>query len=210
MDKLNRPTSIKLMYWITNIVFWLYIITTIAASILTIAIFFGMMNNLQLHVGIPILAELKETGILDTNLAPVLVDVELTKLVGTVHLIDTPVELARIYSGFMMTILFVFLYIMLTFKRFITNVYNGLYFDPRNINQLKRISYTLVIVWILTVFYGYFQYFFIVRNLQFTDIEFTANVETYPITLLIALVIWVLSHIFQKGSQLQEEQKLTV
>lgn len=71
-------------------------------------------------------------------------------------------------------------------------------------------SYALVMIWIFTVIYGYFQYFFLVINMNFDTVEFTSDVQTYPIILLVALFIWVLSHIFMKGCELQDEHELTV
>lgn len=210
MEINKRPASIKLMYWITIIGYWLFIVATLLATVLSALMFLGVMENLQLQVGIPVIAELKEVGTLDSEFVPNLVNVELNDITGRIQFLNTPVELARIYSVFMMTIMVLALYILVTFKRFITNVYNGVYFSPKNISQLKHISYTVVLIWIFVVFYGYFQYFFIANNLVFDNIEFTSNVEVYPGILIFALVIWVLSHIFQKGSELQEEQNLTV
>jgi len=45
------------------------------------------------------------------------------------------------------------------------NVYEGKYFELKNISLLKRIAYALVGVWVFTAFYAYFQYFFLVNNL---------------------------------------------
>lgn len=136
--------------------------------------------------------------------------VEMIEMYGSVHFIDTDAIIGRVYGGFMFFILLISFYIFYTFRSFIGNVYRGEYFDFDNIALLKRISYALVVAWIFTVFYSYFQYFFLVLNMQFETIESTFNVQTYPVLLLFALLIWVLSHIFMKGCKLQDETNYTI
>ncbi len=210
METLKKPLSIKIIYWITNITFWIYVAITVLALFLVGALMLFELEDLQLHVGMPVYVNIIETGTLDLHILSSLASVQLVEMTGKVHFINTPPEVGRIYALFIFSIILLFLYIFLTFKRFIGNVYNGIYFDLKNISLLKRISYTLVFVWIFTVFYGYFQYFFLVINMQFDTIEFSSDVQTYPIVLLIALFIWVLSHIFMKGCELQDEHELTV
>ncbi len=210
MEYIVRPLSIKVIYWLTNITFWIYIVMTIIAIGLVGVLLLFDINNLELQVGIPVKALVKEVGTLDVNIASKLINVEMAEMSGKAHFKDTPAIISKVYALFIFGIVLLFLYIFLIFKRFISNVYDGVYFDYNNISLLKRISYTLVIIWLFTIFYAYFQYFFIVINLNFDTIEFTSNVETYPEILLIALFIWVLSHIFSKGCELQDENKLTV
>jgi len=210
METIKKPLSIKVIYWITNITFWIYVAVTVLALFLVGALLIFELDELQLHVGLPVMVNVIEKGTLDLNMMSSLVNVELVEMTGKVHFINTPPEVGRIYALFIFSIVILFLYIFLTFKRFISNVYNGIYFDMKNISLLKRISYALVIIWIFTAFYAYFQYFFLVINMNFDTVEFTGDVQTYPIILLVALFIWVLSHIFMKGCELQDENKLTV
>ena len=210
METLKKPLSIKVIYWMTNITFWIYVAITILALFFVATLLLFELENLQLHVSIPAHVNIVEKGTLDLDIVGSLIDVELVEMTGKVHFINTPPEVGQVYSLFVFTIVLLFLFIFLTFKRFIGNVYNGVYFDMKNISLLKRISYTLVIIWIFTVFYGYFQYFFLVINMNFDTIEFTSDVQTYPSILLVALLIWVLSHIFVKGCELKDENELTV
>ncbi|NQU32335.1 MAG: DUF2975 domain-containing protein [Bacteroidetes bacterium] len=210
MEKLKKPLSIKVIYWITVVTFWIYVAGTIFVLFVVGALLFFDLNDLQLHVGIPVSINVIEKGTLDLNILSNITSVELTGMTGKVHFIDTPPEVGRVYALFIFSIMLLFLYIFLTFKRFITNVYNGMHFDMKNISLLKRISYTLVVIWVFSVFYAYFQYYFLVINMNFNTVEFTSDVQTSPENLLVALFIWVLSHIFMKGCELQEENQLTV
>ncbi len=210
METLKKPLSIKVIYWITNITFWIYVAVTLLAFILVAVLLFSELEFLQLHVGIPVEVNVIEKGTLDLNMLSSLANVKLVEMTGNVHFIDTPPEVGRVYGVIIFSIVILFLYIFLIFKRFIGNVYDGLYFDLRNISLLKRISYALVIIWIYLVFYAYFQYYFLVINMNFDTVEFTSDVNTYPVILVVALIIWVLSHVFMKGCELQEEHNSTI
>ncbi len=210
METSKKPLSIKVIYWITNITFWIYVAVTLLALVLVAVLMFSELELLQLHVGIPVEVNVIEKGTLDLNMLSSLANVKLVEMTGNVHFIDTPPEVGRVYAVIIFSIVILFLYIFLIFKRFIGNVYDGLYFDLKNISLLKRISYALVIIWIYLVFYAYFQYYFLVINMNFDTIEFTSDVQTYPVILIVALFIWVLSHIFMKGCELQEEHNSTI
>lgn len=210
MQTIKRPLSIKVIYWITNISFWIYTAISVFALVLVVVLLLGILDEFQLHVGIPVAFNVVEQGTLDLNLSSTFINVEMVEMYGKLHFIDTPASVGRIYSMFILLIITIFFYIFYTFRRFINNVYNGKYFDFDNIALLKRISYALVVTWVFTAIYAYFQYFFIVINLEFSSLESTGNVQTYPVILLVALFIWVLSHIFMKGCELQDENKLTV
>ena len=210
MDNLKKPLSIKIIYWFTNITFWIYISVSVVTFAFVAALFIFNTETLELHVGVPVVVNILETGTLDLNIVSNYVDVEFVEMTGKVHFHKTPPEVAKVYALFIFIIFILSIYIFVIFRRFINNVYSGNYFDYKNISLLKRISYTLVIIWLFTVFYGYFQYFFLVINMKFNTIELTSDVKTYPIILLVALIIWVLSHIFAVGSKLEEENKLIV
>lgn len=210
MQTVKKPLSINIIYWITNILFWIFSAISVAGIILVGILMLGLLDNLQLHAGIPIAVNVIEQGSLDLNLSSTLINVEFVEMYGKMHFIDTPPALGRIYSAFMLIILIIFFYIFYTFRRFINNVYQGKYFDFDNIALLKRISYAMVVTWIFTAIYAYFQYFFIAINLNFKSLEVTSNIQTYPVILLVALIIWVLSHIFMKGCELQDETNYTI
>lgn len=210
MQTLKIPLSIKIIYWITNITFWIYVTISVLALILAGALMVGLFEHLQLHVGIPVAFKVLEQGTLDLSLSSTYINVEMVEMYGKIHFIETPVAIGRVYALFILIIISIFFYVFYTFRRFINNVYNGKYFDFDNIALLKRISYALVVTWVFTAFYAYFQYFFLVSNMQFNSLEATGGVQTYPVILLVALLIWVLSHIFMQGCELQDENKLTV
>jgi hypothetical protein len=208
METKTTARSVKMIYWITQVFFWLFTATGFFAIFIGLGLVFNLLHNMQLNIGLPIEMDLVETG--RFSFGEITTNVELKEIIGKIEFQNAPLIVQRIYGVFMILILSIAYYLVLTFRTFITQVYKGFYFDRTNIMLLKRISYGLLGMWILTVFYGYFQYFFLVKNLEFQSIVFTAKVETYPAVLAFALLVWVLSHIFQKGVELENENQLTI
>ena len=208
MESSKKHLSIKVIYWVTNITFWIFVLAAILGFVLAGAFMFKIFDKTQLHVGIPVAINILEQGTLQLNNS--ISNVEFVEMYGKIHFIDTDPSIGQVYSLFILAILSIFFYIFFTFRKFIINVYKGVYFDIGNIALLKRISYALVGVWGFTAFYAYFQYYYLLKNMEFNSIEITGDVQTYPVILLVALFIWVLSHIFMKGCELQEEKDLTV
>jgi hypothetical protein len=149
-----------------------------------------------------------EQGTLDVGDS--IIGVKFIEMTGKVHFIDTPVFIGRIYSIFMMVIVLLSFYIFWMFRQFVNHVYHGNYFDRDNIASLKKIAYALAGIWVFTVFYAYFQYFYLAVNMNFNSIEITGDIQTYPAVILVALFIWVLSHIFMRGCTLQDENNYTI
>ena len=208
MEELKKPRSIKVIYWMTKITFWIFAAMSVLLFALATVLLFEVIDETQLHIGVPIGINVLEQG--EAVINHQVLKVEFKEMYGKLHFIDCPAFIGKTYSYFIFIITSVSLYIFITFKNFITNVYQGQYFERKNILLLKRIAYALLGVWLFTVFYGYFQYFYLVQNLEFTSITITDKVETYPVILLVALFTWVLSHVFIKGVELKNENELTI
>ena len=208
MNTQQATFSIKLIYWLTNIFFWLFNLMGILVFVLVIGMAFGLFSNLQLRVGAPIAIDVLEKGTI--NLNNTIINAEFSEMYGKIFFIDTPVFIGRLYSIFLFIILGLGIFISFTFKKFIKNIYNGLFFDVKNISLLKRISYAIIIGWFFSFFFSYFQYFYIMKNINFETVKLNGDIQTYPLVLFVALFLWVLSHIFIKGAKLQEENNFTI
>lgn len=208
MQTVKNPLSISIIYWVTNITFWIYVAASMLLLVIAFLFMFKIFDETQLHVGVPIGINILEQGKAELN--NTIVNVEFVEMYGKIHFMNTPPFIGRIYSWFILIITSIFFFIFLTFRRFINNVHKGVFFELKNIALLKRISYALAGIWGFTVFYAYFQYFYLVKNIQFESLESTGDVQTYPVILLVALFLWVLSHIFMKGCKLQEENNYTI
>lgn len=210
MEKISQPLSIKIIYWLTNIVFWLFSIAGVVALFFAIGMITGFLHDLDLNIDVPAEISILEKGVLNLDFYSKAVQVELIKSYGTIKFSDTPLLIARFYGVFMIVMISISFFILWEIRSFINNIYSGKYFDYSNINHLKKISYALIVIWAITVVYGYFQYFFIVRKLSFETVQFNFNINVYSDLLVAALLIWVLSHIFMKGLELESENQLTI
>ena len=131
METYKNPTSIKVIYWMTQVIFWVFAAMSTLLFGLAIAFMLEVFDETQLHVGVPIGINIIEKGsvIIDQTL----INVEFKEMYGKIHFIDAPAFIGKTYSFFILIITSIFLYIFMTFRRFITNVYRGQYFERSNI-----------------------------------------------------------------------------
>ena len=207
--KKRKPLSIRIIYWFTQVVFWLFMLVLVLAIGLNVAFLTEMLgDNMQLHTVLPVEVSYTEKGSLDVFGQPQ--EVEFVEAIGKIHFINTNPDLAKWFGAAMLIIVIIGLYILVMFRRFIGNVYRGYIFEEFNIRMLKKMAYGLVAMWVFTIIYSPVYYYLIIRNVEFEHLEISSNFNTNGVILVIALLLWVLSHIFLTGVKLQKEQELTV
>lgn len=209
MEKIKKPLSIVIIYWITQIIFGLFVMIFFGAIGFNIALQSEWLgDDLQLHVGVPIEFNYTEIGML--NVEHFSQEVEFVEAKGKLHFINTNKLIAKWFGVAMLCIVIIFFYILLMFKNFIVNVYKGIIFERYNIRMLKKMAYGLAGVWLFTIIYSRLFYYIIAKQIEFEHLEVTGNFNSFGGILLAALFLWVLSHIFMTGVKLREEQELTV
>jgi hypothetical protein len=212
MDKMKTkkpPLSIKVIYWLTQIIFGLIVVVFFAAIGVNIVLQLGLLgDNMQLHTQMPVETCYTEKGKLE--IFDRTMEVEFVEAIGQLHFVDTDQELAKWVGILLFGIICILLYIMLQFKRFIVNVYHGDIFERFNIQMLKNMAYGLIVLWGFMMIYSRFFYHYIASNIVFEHLVISENIKNYGFLLFIALILWVLSHIFMTGVKLKDEQSLTV
>jgi hypothetical protein len=209
MKATKIPLSIKIIFWLTQIVFGLILLVAAGAIVFNILIFtdfFG--NDLQLHTHFPVKVDILEEGNLTLNNCNY--KVELVEGITRIHFINTPMFIARWIGSALMIAVFIILYVIYSFSRFITNVKKNLIFTEGNIQHLKNLAYGLLFLWIYTLVYTRIMYHSLAKNVEFKYVELTRDFPNFIGLLMAALFIWVLSHILVTGVKLQEEQNLTI
>lgn len=207
MKKNKTPMSFHVIYWIMNVVTGLFGLIALAIIVFYVMLwtnFFG--NDLQLHVDLPGKVNYLQNGIL----AGSNIQVELVEASARIHFFNTPTYIARSFVMMLMGVMALGLFLLLTFRTFVANVRKGYVFTVSNITLLQRISYTLLAFWIILIIYQRIMYHYISSHVEIDNIEVLGEFNNYPGILLIALFIWVLTHIFRRGLKLQEEQALTI
>ncbi len=209
MNKNKKPLSIRIIYRVTEVVFWLFLLVLVLSVGLNIAFFseaFG--DKMQLHIALPVKVNYTEKGTMDVF--GQLQEIEFVEGLGKIHLIDTNPDMAKVFGVAMLMVVIITMYIFVNFRRFIGNVYRGYIFEPFNIQMLKNMAYGLVAFWAFDLIYKAVFYYLFVRNMKFEHLEITGEFSSNWVLLLVALFLWMLSHIFLMGVKLQKEQELTV
>ncbi len=209
METRKNPLSIRIIYWLTQISFWLFVAVFIGAFAFNIALQLELLGDkMQIHAGL--MSEVKYTEKGSLYLFGQNQEVEFVEGTGKVHFINTNVVIAKWIGGLMLGIVSIFLYVFLMFKRFIGNVYRGDIFERFNIQMLQKMAYGLAGLWFFMIIYSRLFYYVVAKHIEFEHLEITGEMESYSYVLFIALFLWVLSHIFMTGVKLKDEQNLTV
>lgn len=209
MEEKKTPLSFHVIYWIMNITTALFAIVSIGLIVFYVMLwtdYFG--NDLQLHVNLPGQVNIVSPGTMEYDGATV--NIELVEAETRIHFINTPPSLARKFILILLGVCAFGSFLLWTFRQFIVNVRKGLIFTISNIILLQRISYTLVGFWIFLIVYIRTTYYLISARIEVENVEIVSEFDNYPWILLMALFLWVLSHIFIRGLKLKEEQELTV
>mgnify|MGYP001225850728 CR=1 FL=1 len=188
MEKQQTPRSIHLIYFIINLFFWLTAVISIIALFVLGYITFGGNLSGEISFG---------TGHVYENFNEVPTSLKAGFFLGTLTILSS--------------ILIIFFY----FKRFMKLVYDGRYFDLKTIKNLKMISYFLTVVFLAEIIIGItisvFSETKIFDKIQSEDanVTFTIDAPSFEI-IFVALIFWVLSHIFMEGAKLKEANDLTI
>lgn len=206
---MKAPISIRIIYWIMNIILGLLAITFVAALFFYILHLFGFLGgDFQLRTRFPVEVSFMDVGELVYNGKTV--KVELVDAVSQIHFINTPRKLVTIFIGMMLFVLLYTFYMSWTFRSFINNVRKGIVFTMKNISYLKRIAYLLAGFWVFMIVYLRILYYTIGKEVLFDNVIISNQHPNYGGVLLAALFIWTLAHIFMTGLKLQQDQDLTI
>lgn len=206
---MKAPLSIRILYWLTNIVFWLMILVATAIFVFNLVLLTDIFGeDVQLRVKMPVPIEVVEDGSVSLPNGELTVRIE--EAYGNLYLVDTPIFVTRIVARILFVMIMLGLYMIWRFKQFIGNIKNGVVFETENINNLKQIAYGLLALWITIKIYMEVVYQTFVKYLDFDSIIIGHQRYEMNNTLLAALALWALAHILMKGVEMKKEQELTI
>ena len=201
--------SIRIIYILISIIYYLVAIISSLGVILAFAILLGFLNKgLQLHVDMPVEVNFEEVGTAYFNGEEM--QVEIVEAIGKVHFIDTNPQLARRLAIPLLVVLPYLFWLVYLFHRFIRNVREGRIFEKRNFQLLRMLGYSLMGLWLIMVLYMQIFNYTLVNSFSFELIEISNNSRWFGGIFIGGLFTLVLSHIFLKGMQLEEENELTI
>lgn len=205
----KAPISVRIFYYLTQIVFWLLILVTAAVFVLNILTETRVIGDeFQLRVQLPITFDVNETG--SVNLYGSSNEIRIEEATGQMHVVDTPLRFSKIVLRFLFVVVLLVLFMTWKFKRFITNIKHGEIFTIENINNLKHLAYGLLALWLVMRVYLALMYYLMVDRLDFSTISMNYELIDDSSLLIGALLLWVLAHVFMKGVEMKEEQELTI
>ncbi len=206
----KSPLSIRVIYILTSLFYYLTIVISSFGVIFALGLLIGFWgDNVQLTTEIPLKANFEEVG--QINFLGTDVKVEVVDAVGKFHFIDTPPIVARTLAIPMLVLFPILFWLVFLFHRFIRNVSEGRIFDKSNFELLQRLGFGLVILWLFTVIGLNVMRYIVLGDIKFNSIIFYLDRGNWYAGILVgALFTLVLSHVFLKGLELQEENELTI
>ncbi len=209
MKTQNSPFSLRLIDGLSRFFFWFL------ASVCALFLIFAIINALGLtpdspNVGIdlPVKFNVMEEG--SFAFSNTVSSISIKEASGTILFQNAPRPFSIVLSLCILPVLGALLYILWLFKGFTKKVKLGNAFDPVNIKHFKRIAYVIAGIWVyMQAMVSTFN-IYTLPKLSFDGLEFSYTHGSYGSLLLFSLFIWVLSHILEKGAEIEEENKLTV
>jgi hypothetical protein len=205
----KAPISVRIIYVLSTIVFWILIVVTSLSFIGNILLETNIIGDeFQLRVQLPVTFDVVETG--EAKIGNSYNDIRIEEASGKMHIIDTPQRFSKIVLRLVFAVLMLALFMAWKFKMFITNIKNGEIFEASNINNLKHISYGIMVLFVLTKVYEEILYHTLVKFIEFDSLTMSGGRADRSDMIIAALLLWVLAHIFMKGVEIKNEQELTI
>jgi DUF2975 family protein len=206
---MKTPLSIRILYWLTNIVFVLMILLTSIVFITNLIFLTDLFTeDIQLRIQMPVPFEVVENG--KMNLINSTETVRIEEAYGKLYLVDTPFFITKIVARILFVMLLLGLFMMWRFKQLMTNLKNGLFFVKENVLGIKQIAYGLLTLWISTRVYMEIINHLFVKHLEFESIIVGSHRFDVDFIIQLALGLWVMAHVFGKGIELRDYKDLTI
>ncbi len=211
MEKPKTALSIRIIFILNEIIFWLFNIVTVLALVLVFLVFINFFregNQLDLQVRLPVAFSTNLDGMLIGENSSTAV--QLLEAYGDIKFPGTPKTISKLFMIPLLLVVGMMYFMLFIFRKFIWSVNRGVIFEFKNIRRLRILALSLLGFWFFWKAYDYVVMITVARRLHFGTIEFTNTTQSHIVLLIFSLVLWVLSHIFLKGLKLEEETRLTI
>lgn len=212
METKKAPLSIRIIYWITNVFFWLMVIDSFGLMVGNVLLDTGLTKDIGL-LGrvVPVTVNILESGQLHHGNQ--ITTLKLKVFTVGIEIVNQPKFITKKIALINLLILLILIYLTWVFRKFVKNVKKGETFSIKNISLLKRISYVMVCSWLVKTIYSQFAYFYIKGHFSLAHIQIMSNgffFNLHTDILWDALFLWALAHIFITGLKLKQEKELTI
>lgn len=209
MKKHEKHFSIWLIDGLARFVFWFIASVSAIFVVFLVVLLLGLTpDELNLSVELPTNFKVLEVGTF--TYGDEVSSITISDATGKITFDQAPRFIMVMLALYVLPLLVALLYMLFLFKGFTKNVKLGNVFEPDNIKRLKRLAYIIVGVWLYQMITVTIYNLFIVQKFVFSGVKFYYKTGSVGGLLIIALFVWVLAHIFQKGVEIEEENRLTV
>ncbi len=102
------------------------------------------------------------------------------------------------------------IYALIEFIKLIRNINKSIIFDWKNVKLLRKLGWTLIIVFVLYFIIIFSNNYSMSQNISLNGCEFSSSILFSDPMLILGCVSLLIAEIFAKGLKMQEEQDLTI
>ena len=137
-------------------------------------------------------------------------DIYLTNGEGRMHIENEDYNFIyfRLLSAFLDTLFYIFIIYLL--RKIFFSLKTGEFFVKQNGIYIKKIAYAVLGLTLIPAFLNYLINIYIKKTLIIEGIIFKAQFEFDYGTVFLALLIFVIAQVFIRGTELKEDQDLTI
>lgn len=204
----KTPLSIRVIYLIPRLFYFLTILSCLAGMFFSFSLFTGFLaEEMKISLGLPIKSDSEEVGkaiFYGQEMVVTFADAK-----GKVNFANAPKIVSRILSLLVMVVIAIIFYLAHLFFHFVENVKKGVVFEIENLRILRKLGVTLLVLYFyLLITTPIWKHGF---SFGQVDSGFSLHFSGGNVTILLSgLFLLMLSQIFLRGLELQEENKLTI
>lgn len=137
-------------------------------------------------------------------------DVYLTNGEGRLHIENSEYNFIylRLLNSFLDTLFYIIIIFFL--RKIFSSLKTGAFFVKQNGIYIKKIAFTILGLTLIPAILNYFINVWIKQSLNIEGIIFKARFEFDYGTIFLALLIFVIAKVFIRGTELKEDQDLTI
>ncbi len=203
---MKTPFSIKLIYWIVNSLFWIFILGLVAIGVENILMYVSPDAYSFSRLGITLPLDLLAQTTIELNGTNT--PVKIYGITGTVNVWELGLITKIIYYGSVFIVGSILIYALAMIKKIIANVMLDNVFTLANVIYLKRASYMFFLSWFLIDVVLRLS-----KQLLYSPAQSSMRLSTdymYSNYLIIASIILGIAYIFERGVKLQNYKDLTI
>lgn len=203
----SNTLSIRILHFLVMFSYWMIIFGLLFTLTMLVLSVSGVdTQNMVLQYSFPVHFDVNEAGaVVETGESVSIVDAT-----GKI-LFNSGAKLLINKLLIFMIIFFSISFLIVSYMRkFMKNIRSGIFFVLENMILLRKVSYALLGLWVLTVLIKIWFTFDLARSLQFESITLKQSLDVGNWMVIFPLFLLVLVNVFAEGIRLKSEEELTV